>query len=613
MRRWKSVVFGGVVAGMSLCSVVGQWATQEIILKPGWNSVYLEVQPEPRRCDELFAGLPIEKVWSWDGRPSEVQHLRDPETIELLDGQWRVYLPVAHPSRTPHDPSSEVIDLFTLDAGRSYLIKSSAQERTRWEITGRVVVHPLRWDANAYSLVGFGLDVEQRVNVDSIIGASARHDPSRVFELLPSGAWQAMGEESVMERSKAYWMWADGVSDFSGPIGVQLEQGSGLTFGRVLNEERLIIRNQSSETRRFTVESRHSLPSPPGFPVVAGSVPLRYWNPQFERVDYAGGESPWLPFDRLERSLEPGEEWLLRLEVRRQELAPWRETLPEEGLAYASLIDVRDNAGSRVRVPVTVETSQTSDFSLNPLGRSSRSGLARAMEGGDELGGLWVGHASIYSVSQPGDVGDPFAVTRTASTFDFRLIVHVDGSGDVRLLQQVYQGWEPPETNDSVGRFVLLTDKDLIEQNESTIRTRVGGGIVDGVPIARRISAPAFSFGAPLQLSGNDFGTDFSVFNGTIGIEPLDPLNPYRHKFHKEHNTGLGIQRVVNLRFRDDFSRSETLPGSGSKSLSGDYWEFIYDIHRDPIVVYGNFRLSRISDLVRLDDLSLDPGSNVNE
>ena len=45
-----------------------QWRTQTIQLQPGWNAVHLEVQPEPRILDEVFAGLPVESVWKWDRR-----------------------------------------------------------------------------------------------------------------------------------------------------------------------------------------------------------------------------------------------------------------------------------------------------------------------------------------------------------------------------------------------------------------------------------------------------------------------------------------------------------------------------------------------------------------
>src|SRR5437762_5568389 len=36
-----------------------QWVTQTITLNPGWNAVYLEVQPANSDCDAVFAGMPV--------------------------------------------------------------------------------------------------------------------------------------------------------------------------------------------------------------------------------------------------------------------------------------------------------------------------------------------------------------------------------------------------------------------------------------------------------------------------------------------------------------------------------------------------------------------------
>ncbi|MEE9296557.1 MAG: hypothetical protein V3W34_16560 [Phycisphaerae bacterium] len=56
----------------TLCSLVmlvlavpayGQWVEQTFELQKGWNSIFLEVDPAPRRANELFAGKPISAVW----------------------------------------------------------------------------------------------------------------------------------------------------------------------------------------------------------------------------------------------------------------------------------------------------------------------------------------------------------------------------------------------------------------------------------------------------------------------------------------------------------------------------------------------------------------------
>jgi hypothetical protein len=67
----------GVLAG----DAQAQWVQQQIVLKPGWNAVFLEVDPTPRECDSLFASLPIESVWDWNRTADSAQFVQDPSTL----------------------------------------------------------------------------------------------------------------------------------------------------------------------------------------------------------------------------------------------------------------------------------------------------------------------------------------------------------------------------------------------------------------------------------------------------------------------------------------------------------------------------------------------------
>src|SRR5436309_329210 len=107
-----------ILAGLAWCfgcqPAMAQWTTQRLPLQPGWNAVYLEVQPEPVDCDTVLAGLPVESVWAWNRRFSTVQFIQDPN--ELLPGQpnWLAYLPPDHAARATRN-------LFTLRGGQTYL------------------------------------------------------------------------------------------------------------------------------------------------------------------------------------------------------------------------------------------------------------------------------------------------------------------------------------------------------------------------------------------------------------------------------------------------------------------------------------------------------------
>jgi len=77
-----------------------QWVEQSITLEPGWNAVYLEVQPEPRECEVVFQGVPVASVWCWNPKSSSAQYIStppSPESLELGHPQWLAYFPPEQP------------------------------------------------------------------------------------------------------------------------------------------------------------------------------------------------------------------------------------------------------------------------------------------------------------------------------------------------------------------------------------------------------------------------------------------------------------------------------------------------------------------------------------
>ena len=150
IRRYR-ILLGLMVTGLGIGSATAQWVTQTLVLRPGWNAVYLEVQPEPAECDQVFAGLPIESVWAWNRRFSTVQFIQD--VNELVPGQpdWLVHLPAGDPGRPARN-------LFAIQGGRPYLIKlRSDASPVNWTVKGQPVLRPIDWLADSLNLVGFPL------------------------------------------------------------------------------------------------------------------------------------------------------------------------------------------------------------------------------------------------------------------------------------------------------------------------------------------------------------------------------------------------------------------------------------------------------------------------
>ena len=60
--RTQRFIQAAALAALLVCGKAGQvqaqWRDQTITLQPGWNAVFLEVQPQPRASEAVFASLP---------------------------------------------------------------------------------------------------------------------------------------------------------------------------------------------------------------------------------------------------------------------------------------------------------------------------------------------------------------------------------------------------------------------------------------------------------------------------------------------------------------------------------------------------------------------------
>src|SRR6266487_2743910 len=115
-RKLAVVGAAWLALGCSVC--FGQWTTQSITLNPGWNAVYLEVEPAIPDCDTLFAGLPVESVWAWNRRFTSVQFIQDAGALIPGQADWLTYVPANHPARATRN-------LYQLLGARAYLVKLS--------------------------------------------------------------------------------------------------------------------------------------------------------------------------------------------------------------------------------------------------------------------------------------------------------------------------------------------------------------------------------------------------------------------------------------------------------------------------------------------------------
>lgn len=561
-----------------------QWVQQTIQLKPGWNAVFLEVDPEPKECNALLASLPVESVWDFNPSVDSPQFVQDPATLIPGSPNWLTWFP-------PISPIASQGNLFILRDGRPYLIKlANNAAPTTWTVTGKPSLRKTTWRPGGVNLVGFRVGT-QGPTFQSLFAGESGLAGQPVYRLNSTGAWEAVANLSTTRplAGEAYWVRCQSPAQWTATVEADLGSRRGLIFAGGLAESALRIRNTSSAARNISLRLVPSATPPAGQPPLAGPPPLEYWKSDLTNVDIG-----WEPFPATLNfsALPAGAEWNIRLGVRRASggAAP-------VGSQFQGLLEVTDDLGTRWLVPVSADASSG----------VAAAGAPHAQGGSDfALAGLWVGEAVLNAVSQPAHPTNP-TLPRPTGQFSFRLIVHADAAGTSRLLQRVYLVRKPPtyvpdpqnpgfNIIDQPSRAVVLTD-------ESLITSIIGSGEVAG----RRISSAAFGFGQPLGLTGGMFGA--GTLNGTITLDYDDPLNPFKHVYHPDHNNlderfeqklpagkeSFTVVRTVSFEFTPNDPLGLNPPGWGDSEVGGIYRETISGLHRSAVQVSGNFRLVRAS------------------
>ena len=619
-RKWHSVAL--LFVGFSLhFPALAQWTQQSIRLQPGWNAVFFEVQPEARDCDTVFQGIAVESVWAWNRRFTSAQFIQDPNTLLPEQPEWLAYFP-------PSSENAFLTNLFILQGGRAYLVKLGGTQPVDLVITGRPKVRPIAWLSDSFNFVGAHADSASPPTFADFFAPSSAHAGQDILRMESDGKWHKVANPAAerMRRGEAFWIYCQGQSQYQGPLSVTFDVGDGLEYARILVEQTLRIQNASASQRTITLRQAPSGPVPddPSLPVLAGDVPLSRYE-----FDVASQRIGWYPLSGpLSLTIPARGELAVQLAVRRPDMAAFTPPAGREAL-YQSLLEVSDAAGSLLVVPVSAQglgAPRVSPVSRPGGGSKSRDAMARLDVPAHPRTGLWVGNVTINAVSNPTSGSlNPDEPTTAAVPLMFRLIVHVDSSGQARLLQQVLQMWkegawipnpdDPTSSTfildpDNPGRTVLLTDDSLIPQF---------GGIAlrDTKLVGRRISSAVFGLPQPIAMGGGEFGlAGGNPTTCVVVLDYQDRLNPFVHRYHPDHdnldpryentlpvgNESYTITRAIALQFTANDPEGLISAEWGDEELGGIYGEKIAGFHRRAIYIQGIFRLQRLSDVGVLND-----------
>lgn len=554
-----------------------QQTLQTIVLHAGWNAVHLVVHPETNACEAVLAGLNVETVWGWNRRFSPVQFISEaPDNIAggvPKSPDWLSYFPPGHPLRDQRS-------LFAMDGGKTYLIKlPDGAQPTPLNLRGRPAIRGPDWVTDGFTLVGFGVDLTSAPTFSKFFSGSPAQAGQRVFRITSQGGWQEVTApgSSRLTNGEAFFVRSKGPSDFVGPIQVILPQRDRLDFGSIMQEQTIEIRNAGTNLVNLSLR-----PLPSADPNQMGRLPLDVWISGTNGGFHFG----WTSFDgTITRSnIAPGRSWLVRVAARRRDFSS--VTVNPGGNSLQALLELTEQSGSsRWLIPVAAEPSPVS--------------------------GLWAGYVSINKVSQPAVTDQPVA---TANSFRFRLLIHVDKNGNTRMLQQVIQMWQDGTTKpdpqnpelrvvDVPGHYVLLTDETLTGGYQgSTLR--------DGRPAGRRMSSVVFGFRNRVTMIGaGDFAAPQAWRRCQIELGYDDPVNPFKHKFHPDHDNrreadtqllregaeSYSVHRDVLIEFAGQDPEGRPQTGWGADVTGGTYRETITGLHKSALNVEGTFRLQRVS------------------
>ena len=572
--------------------VHAQWMTQTIELKAGWNAVFLFVQPEPDECDSVFSGMPIERVQAYKDSFSTIQFIQNPEEIIDSKEKWLIWYPN---NKGPGFLKS----LFSISGGKPYFIKTTLNpgESYTWNLKGKALPVQIEWKEKQFNLVGyqFGGGSGSLPTFADFFGQTTTFGSTSTMKIYRmsqgSGTWERIWEpqNTPMASGEAFWIYMYEYNQVQEPLTVTTDQAEGLNYGSDLLQQKVTISNNSTMVKSVSVTLRDSENVSPevGESLNAGPVPLYYTS---------GAELVNLQEYPIEKNLNPTEKLSITFFVERSKM----KAVTSDYL-YQSILKVQDkNGGFFKNIPVLANGPQT----------AGTDGEQR-----NRFAGLWVGTATINKVGYPGgDISDP---VETPYPFEFRLIIHIDNPGKVKLLQKVYQMWKEGTTtedpnnalqtiSDQPGKYVIYSNQDAIPE----IMT-----------VGRRISSSAFGFTQPVNmiLTGgtNEFNAN-SELKCDIEMPYDSGLNPFLHPYHPDHDNltddhsaiqpeTFAISRSLDLQFKDKSASSDSIPGWGDKTIGGDYseaitiWKLDSNCEKDQkgfrtVQIKGSFKLDKICD-----------------
>ena len=532
-----------------------QWQTVTYNLRGGWNAIYLHGDASYATIDTLLASNPeVLSVWRWNPNPTQTGFSTSPLIPSTGTSEWSVW--------TRGDATGST--LSTLTGQAAYLIQCSgtASDTRTISLTQKALPPRAVWVRSGANFLGFPtrstsgtypLFSNYFATYSAAISVNSRAYKYVGGPLGPTNPAQIFSTSSErLDRNQAYWFESPVVGDFYAPVEITPSLPEGMNFGRTGSLISVLTRNRGDAPITLTVAPVASAAAPSNQEAITGAVPLK------RRVFVAatGLYNETAVGTGFSEVIGPQSSLELSFVVDRSALTG------SSGAFYASLLRFTDS-------------SNLIDISL-PV--SARVG---------SFAGLWVGDIAVTRVNSqaPGSDG----TGTVGRPFPLRVLLHVDDTGQARLLSQVYVG-------------KLSASPTVVG-----IATRESALLASAKSDALRIVAAHL----PLDTALGGAGTVAlgSTLVRTVTLPFDDRVNPFVHAYHPDHDNrdargaplSAGVEspavtRVCSFTFSATPVGDASALGWGSTVLGGGYSETVTGLHKNPLTLSGTFIIRRVNE-----------------
>ena len=412
MKRMRTICVACVVSAFAAhADVVVQ---QNLVLKYGWNAVYVEVAPT-LSPDAVFAHWPVKSVGFYD----PASFLATRQFSQTWDSQG---LPI-NAIAMWHRDYPEISQVKSIPAGTVCLVCSTNTEDTAVALVGVPAAPRITWHITntneVYNFIGFSLQEGETVNPgDYLSGFDGNLLKGGFFKLSGRNPDKAPSITEVyssktVSDGDVLLVASDVQSDWSGVLHVS--PMTGLDFGSDSSKATLTVRNDGEGERTVAVALETSAsygdPELPRAAIHIRDAAVALTNAAWAALGPSGAPV-------ATKRLAAGETWKLEFGIERSLF-----DTGVKGRKFGALLRVTDEDGGskmRVNVPLVGETS-------------GGTAANRTWPGG-----LWVADVAFNRILAPGATAE----TETGGTVKLRLPIHIDAHGTVRLLQRVVTAGE---------------------------------------------------------------------------------------------------------------------------------------------------------------------------